>query len=462
METKFPVETSWHPFGLLPEWKQNPTGLFDRLAQKGPMVGFRLLHLQAVLTRDPQAAHELLVSKQESFSKNTLGYRVLRDLLGEGLVTAQGDVWKRHRRIANPAFHRKTLKGFVETMARATEEALAHWQGPIELGEAFSALTLRIAGETLFGVDLSGDTGEISLAVRTALGSFQQRVTRASPLLNRLPTKENRAFDRSVADLDRVVHRLILERRAQGESRNDLLGMLMDTRDELSVAGGGDPSLGAKGSSGPGFSEVGLSGLGLSDKELRDEAVTMLLAGHETTATALTWTMHLLGRHPEVLAELRAEVDQQLGTELPSFESLSKLVAMKRTVNEALRLYPPIWLLVRRAEKGVELSGRSIREGTFVFLSLRNLHRSPEVWDQAELFKPERFLNPPAHPSAFIPFSNGPRKCIGDRFAEAELLTILSILLQRSNPQIEGGEVGLAASVTLRPDRPIRCEFRPR
>jgi cytochrome P450 len=443
-----PSWRTWHPLGHVPGFLADPVGLFTSARERhGDIVGMRLFHRRALLVSDPASVQRILVGHARNYRKTTPGYRVLRILLGEGLVTAEGEDWKRKRRIANPAFHRRCLEGFVKQMdaaaAAACEGYAGDGEGPRDLAVDMQRLTLQIAGETLFHVDLSADSDEVAAAVRVALDGFNQLVSSPVPFAHKLPTERGRRMRGAVADLDRVVHGIIQSRRAAPEPVSDLLGMLMATEDDE-------------------------TGTVLTDAELRDEVVTMLLAGHETTANALAWTLWLLGKHPEIAAAAAAEVDAVCPSGPVGFGILPELPLLRRIFLESIRVYPPVWLIAREAVEDDVLGGFRVHAGTWVFLSPYVQHRHPGLWPDPDRFDPDRFL-PDASagraPGVYIPFSTGARKCIGDRFAEAEALVVLVHMLRRFRVELEPRSVPtpeIVASVTLRPKSGIHGRLRAR
>jgi cytochrome P450 len=290
-------------------------------------------------------------------------------------------------------------------------------------------LTLRIAGQTLFSMDVSGASDAVGDALGVLLERFVKLSAAPVPWPEKWPTPANRRFHRAMATLDRVVYDIIAERRRTGADAPDLLGMFMAARDEE-------------------------TGEGMSDRQLRDEILTMLLAGHETTANTLAWTLHLLATHPEAAAKIQAEVDAQLGDRLPVLEDLRALPYTLQVIKEALRLYPPIWALARRAKADDVIGGCHVPAGAFVFMTQWVTHRDPRFWDEPLAFRPERFAPDRPAPERFVyfPFSQGQRKCIGDRFAEMEAALILPVLVRRFRFRpVPGHPVVPEPSITLRP-----------
>ena len=436
MNAPLPTPPAWHtlhPLGHLPGLLRDPIGLFTAArARHGDVVMMRALHQPVAVVSGPTEIHDVLVSRAKQYDKDTVGYRTLSLLLGTGLVTADGETWKRHRRVANPAFHRACLAGFAETMNVAAADAVAGWRAapgqPRDLAQEMGALTLRIAGLTLFNVDLSDRSSTVSHCVTEALAGFDRLVGNPLPFAHHLPTPSNRRFQGALKEMDAVVHHIIAERRAATHPRADLLGMLMDAVDD--------------------------DGGGLNDTELRDEVVTMLMAGHETTANALAWTLFLLGRHPEIAAEAAQEARRVVPTGPVGFQHLGQLPRLKAVFQEALRLYPPIWVQERRCVTGDVLGGYRIPAETAMFLPIWVLHRHPDLWDQPDAFVPGRWAadGGGAPKGAFLPFSAGARKCIGDRFAEMEALIVLVHLLRDLEVELAPGCAPTPEpSVTLRP-----------
>ncbi len=443
---------SWptlRPMGHLRAFIADPIGLFTEAHQRfGPVVKIRFLSEPVLSVSTPDAAHRILVDNARNYVKDTPGYTVLRRLLGLGLVTAEGADWRRKRRIANPAFHRRCLAGFVETMNTATADwsatlhARADTEAPVEMSGELVKLTLRIAGETLFHVDLTEESDGVSRAVRTALECFNDQLMTALPPLSWLPLPGARRMDEAIADLDRVVQGIIDGRRSNPEEKADLLGMLMGLEDEE-------------------------TGTRLSDKELRDEVVTMLLAGHETTANALSWGMWLLAEAPEVAAKAADEVRGVCPAGPIGFAELAELPYLRATVKEVLRLYPPVWLLARRAVEDDVIEGFHVPAGRVVFFAPWLLHRDERHWPDPETLDPMRFVDEAvmkARPSAaYLPFSSGARKCIGDRFAEAEIAVVLGhVLRDWTLARKADHEPGHRASVALGPLDGVPVHVRPR
>ena len=420
-----------HPLlGSLPAVRKDPIRVFlEAFRDHGDVVRFRFGPMVAHLVSSPEGVNHVLAENNKNYGKRTRGYDALRYVLGNGLLTSEGEFWKRQRRIAQPAFHRQRIAGFGQAMVRAAEECaerLSRRRGEsVDLHHEMMRLTLRIVGQTLLGYDPSGDADEVGDALAHLLAIVNERTTRLIFFRNpTLPTPENLRMRRAVETLEKVVLRIIAERRqARGD---DLLSMLMEAKDAD-------------------------SGEAMTDRQLRDEAMTIFLAGHETTANALSWTWLLLSRYPAALRELRAELDQVLQGRSPTVEDLPKLRFTKMLLEESMRLYPPAWIIARSASGPDEIGGYQIPAGSIVFVSPYVVHRHPRLWDDPEGFDPHRFSREPPR-GAYFPFGGGPRQCIGNGFAMMEAQLVLATIAQRARFElVPGHPVVLEPSVTLRP-----------
>ena len=442
-----PALPTARPLGHLWAFRRDLLGVFLRAWQTcGDMARIRVGPRELVLLSHPRHAQHVLVEHFDHYSKDTQGQKILRRLLGSGLLTSEGPAWQKRRRIANPAFRRKMIAAFGATMAAASErlvdELLAEG-GTVDVTEAMSQLTLRIAGECFFSQDISARGDRIGEALTTILDGFSRLL--AAPLDNweSLPLPANLRYQHAVRELDQAARGIISARRADPQAaarQDDLLGMLLAAR---------DPE----------------TGEGLSDDDLRDEVLTMLLAGHETTANALAWTLILLSQHPDIARKVRAEV----AALVPDGAPIGADVAMRleytgQVISEAMRLYPPAWILARRAVKDDTIDGVTIPAGSYVFVCPYILHRHPDFWPNPEGFDPDRFQpgrpNPPA--GAYLPFGGGQRKCIGSHFAVLEARVVLATLLRRLDLSLlPGSHIHPHASVTLRPEGAVRMRVLP-
>ncbi len=427
--------------------RDDPLGTFLHAREAcGPIARVRLGPLTGFFLYEPADVERVLTTNAANYGKSTRGYDKLRLLLGDGLVTSQGEHWLRQRRIAQPAFLRKRVAGLADRMVDAAADMADAWAEPaargaeIDAHDAMNQLALRIAGETLFSTDVTGEAGEIGTSMLGVLTQFNRLVASPLPWPERWPTPANLRFWRGVRTLHRVVDGLIAERRGRSEQPADLLGLFMDAR---------DPE----------------TGEGMTDRQLRDEALTMLLAGHETTANGLSWTLHLLAQYPDAARRVEAELDRVLAGRLPTAADYGALTFTHQVVQESLRLYPPVWLLARRAMADDVLSGYHVPRGSLVFMSQYAIHRDPRLWSDPEGFDPDRFAPDAPAPGrfAYFPFSRGQRQCIGDHFAQMEMVLVLATLLQRYRlASVPGHPVVPEPSVTLRPRDGLRMRLSPR
>jgi cytochrome P450 len=436
------------PLGHLATLRRDPLMLFAQaLGAADDAVRMRFASREAWALFEPALVKHVLVDHTELFDKGTRGYDTLRLLLGDGLVTSDGDFWLRQRRIAQPAFHKKSIARFGDVMAEAAESLADGWRflkAPIDVAGAMTRLALRIAGLTLFGEDLTDETAEVSRAVDVALGQFRRRVSSPLPPGLRLPTAGARAFDEAVSTLDRVVFQMIADRRAATDPGTDLLGLFMAARDAE-------------------------TGEAMNDRQLRDELITMLLAGHETTANALAWTILLLAQHPDWADRLAADLRARLDGRAPTVSEAMELPLLDQVFQESLRLYPPVWAVGRRVVEAHRLGPFDVDVGTYIFVSQYALHRHPRFWRHPDRFDPTRFapdsdeLPEGDRRYAYLPFLRGRRQCIGDQFARLESLIILATLLQRFRFRLVGDRpIVPEASVTLRPRGGVHVHVEPR
>ncbi len=405
--------------------------MLSRLVQShGDIATVKAGSQQLVLLSHPDLARVLLVTEQRSFVKGEALQRA-RSVLGNGLLTSEGDVHLRQRRLVQPAFHRERIAAYAETMSQYSEQAALRWHaGERDMAREMAQLTLAIAGKTLFDAEVGDDAQAVGHALDELMGAFGLLMLPFSSQLERLPIPPMRRIRRARATIDNVIARLIAERRAEG-ARGDLLSTLIFAQD----------------------SEQG--GEQMDDQQLRDEAITIFLAGHETTANALSWAWYLLARNPEAEARLHAEVDTLLGDRLPSADDFPHLTYTRAIVAETLRLYPPVWIFGRRAIAPVTIGDQLIPIGTTVMISPWVLHHDPRFFPDPERFLPERWLSEEMAqrpPTAYLPFGGGVRMCIGERFAWMEGVLILATLARRWSFRLRDGQVVVPRpAMTLRP-----------
>lgn len=404
-------------------------------------VGMLPLHFVA----HPDGAERLLKTHRRNYIKGS-AYDTFRQLTGNGLLTAEGEDWRKKRRRIQPAFAPRRIGELARGMGRVTAATIEEWRELLPDGKTFPLedemikVTLRIVGQTLFGIDIA-DVQDSSTAAFADAMQFASAGGNSMRIPLWVPTPRNLRMKRNLETLDDTVFDIIKRGRAVPEGDGDptLLQMLIHARDDE-------------------------SGEQFGDRELRDEVITMFLAGHETTALTLTWCLHLLSRHPEVLDRVVVEIDREIGDTVPTMEDTQRLEYTRAVLDETLRLRPPAWAVARNAVEDDELMGYRIPAGGIVVAAAYIIHHHPEFWDEPERFNPDRFLDrTPRHDFDNIPFSRGPRMCIGAGFAVVESLIVLAMLLRRARPKAMMEEdVVPRARVTLHPDRviPMQLQWR--
>ena len=415
------------------------TGLTTIHAKYGDFVRTRL-PLQLYFVSAPSAIEEILVKKADAFRKDRVS-KLLSRVVGNGLLVNEGESWKRQRRLVQPAFHHQQLQSYATLMVGAIERARDGWRGgeTRDVHADMMGVTLDIVAETLFGADLSADAGDIGHII----GDLMEQFGRVLGLSARfqppmwVPTPANRRLRKTSRRIDTLIQGIIDARKRSQETRDDLLSLLIRARDE---AGGQ-----------------------MTDAQVRDEAVILFLAGHETTALALTYALYLLATHPEAQVRLADEIERVLGGRSPGLGDLDKLAVTETVVLESMRLYPPAWGIGRQAHEPVEIGGYAFPKGAEFVMSPWVVHRDARNFEDAAAFKPERWdgdLQRRLPRFAYFPFGGGPRVCIGNRFAMMEAKLVLASAVQRFRfePTPET-EVRLFPSVTLRPRGGVRLRI---
>ena len=413
--------------------RRNPIKFLSQIAKEyGEIVYFKLGPQPIFLVNNPDLIRDVLVTHNKQFMKGE-GLQRAKKLLGEGLLTSEGDFHLRQRRLAQPAFHRQRIAGYGATMVEYAERVSNGWQSGEEkdIAREMMRLTLAIAGKTLFDADVETEADEIGDALGEAMELFGYLTLPFSQLLEKLPLPIMKRFRAARQRLDETIYRMIRERRQSGEDRGDLLSMLMQARD---IEG---------------------DGTGMTDEQLRDEAMTIFLAGHETTANALTWTWYLLSQNPEAETKLHAEIADVLGGRTATSEDYLRLRYTEMVFAEAMRLYPPAWLIGRRALNDYKLNGYHVPARSILLMSQYVMHRNPKYFPEPDRFIPERWT-PEAREGrpkfSYFPFGGGPRVCIGENFAWMEGTLVLATLAQKWRMRlIPDHPVGLYPLVTLRP-----------
>ena len=407
--------------------------LFGRMAKHGDVTQIRIGPRRVALLMQPDDIKRVLVTHQRSFNKGRALGRT-KTLLGEGLLTAEGDFHLRQRRLVQPAFHRERFSAYGTTMVEHAQRAQDRWRdGDVrDMHADMMHLTLAIAGKTLFDADIEKDAQDVERAMNLGLRMFQYAILPGGQLLEYMPLPWVRRLHAARDRMNELIYRLIAERRAEGADRGDLLSMLITARDEE-----GDTT-------------------GMTDRQLRDEIVTLLMAGHETTANALTWSWHLLSQHPDVERKLHAELASVLGGQSPTPDHLPRLTYTRAVMAESMRLRPPAWILERSVLEDFEAGGYTIRRGTIVLLPQYLVHRDPRWWgEDADRFDPDRWApeQQASRPKfAYFPFGAGTRICVAEHFAWMEGTLVMAEIAQRWRPVYdEESEPVLEPLVTLRP-----------
>jgi cytochrome P450 len=386
---------------------------------------------------DPDLIRRVLVDESASFVKGR-ALRAARRLLGDGLLTSEGADHLRRRRMIQPVFRRAVIEAYGAEMVAAAGRTSGRWRdgATLDVDTEMTALALDIIGKTIFNADVESEASEIRDVLEAGMGVFHRFLLPGGELMWHLPLPATRRFNGARDDFDRMMLTLIRSRAGRAQGPPDLIDHLIALEDEQ---GGGR----------------------LSEREIRDEAVTLLLAGHETTARALTWSWHLLTLYPDVAERLRQELGQVLGGRPPQASDYRELRYTQAVFSETLRLYPPVWALARIATREVDLGGLVVPDGGTVIMSQWVMHRSPDLFEHASAFRPDRWLDgPPPHPGAYFPFGGGPRLCIGERFAMLEGVLVLAELAQRWQIETLESAPRIDARFTLRPRGGLHARIR--
>ena len=429
--------------GAVRDFRRDQLGFYEACARDyGDVVQTKMGPFRILLVYHPDAIEELLVARNRDFIKSP-GVRLLRPLLGDGLLLSEGDTWLRQRRLIQPAFHRQRVAGYGEVMTAFAERHVEGWK-PGDVVDAhveMMALTQAIVARTLFDADVSGDAQRAIEAAKVLAEDFGARLQSFRLLPYWLPTPRNVRSRRAVRRLDALVHRIIDARRASGEDRGDLLSMLIHAQDAD-------------------------DGTRMSARQLRDEVMTIFMAGHETTAVALSWTWYLLAQHPEVDARLAAELGAVLGGRPPSVADLPRLRYTESVVSEAMRLYPPAYALGRQAVRATEIAGHPVAASDIFIAPTWVVQRDRRWFDEPEVFRPERWAGDLAQRLprfAYFPFGGGPRQCIGNGFAMMEAILIVAAIGRRFRlALVPGQRIRPTPYVTLRPEPGIRVRLERR
>jgi cytochrome P450 len=429
--------------GNMLAFRRDRLALHDRAARMAPMTRLWLGPIPIHVATDADLAHAILVEHNDSFKKARGMSVFMRPLLGDGLLTAESDVHRRHRKLLAPAFAPKRIAAYGASMVDETERQLAGWKdgAVVDVAAEMMQMTLAIAGKTLFGADVRGDAEHVDRGLTMAMESVVANLTSWVRLPYPWPLPRHRRMKRAIDLLDEVVYRMIRDGRARGTDAGDVMSILLLARDDE-------------------------DGTGLSDRQVRDEVMTLLLAGHETTANTLAWTWYELGRHFDIARKLEAEVADAIGNRLATTDDLPNLPYTLQVIEEAMRLHPPAYMTAREAVKDVTIDGRTYPAGSTILINIRGIHQRADYFPDPLAFKPERMVvaEKKARPRGrYMPFGAGPRVCIGSHFALVEAQLALATMVQRVRLEPAWtGPIAPEPLVTLRPKGgvPMRVHVR--
>jgi cytochrome P450 len=432
------------PLSGLLAYRRGPLPFFESLAKKyGDIAYFQLGPQQAFFFNHPEHIKNILVTNHQNFMKGLALQRAKR-LLGEGLLTSEGEFHRRQRRLAQPAFHRNRIASYADVMTAHASRIGESWHEgeTLDISEQMMRLTLGIVGKTLFDADVASDARDVGEAMAVAMDLFNMLSLPFYELLQKLPLPQFRRLDNARLRLDAIIYRLIEERRRAGEDRGDLLSMLLLAQD--TEGDGGQ----------------------MTDEQLRDELMTIFLAGHETTANAMTWTWYLLSQNQDAERKLHAELDEVLAGRLPTFDDVARLKYTEMVLAESMRLYPPAWAVGRMALNDIEIGGYEVPKGSLVIMTQYIMHRDSRYFPEPLRFDPERWT-PEAKETrpqfSYFPFGGGPRRCIGEGFAWMEGILLLATVAQRWQMRLVANHpVQLQPVITLRAKHGMRMTLTKR
>ncbi|MGA9772676.1 MAG: cytochrome P450 [Blastocatellia bacterium] len=430
--------------GHLMEFRREPIRfLMNSAREHGDIVHLKFGPQDLYMFNNPDYIKDVLVTSNRNFVKSR-GLEMAKKFLGEGLLTSEGEFHRRQRRLAQPAFHHRRINAYATVMAEYTERAQSRWQSgeTLDISQEMMRLTLAIVGKTLFDADVESEAGEIGQALTDIMKLFDRITMPFTWLLEKLPLPSNYRFAKAKLRLDQTIYRIINERRATGEDRGDLLSMLLLAQD---VEG---------------------DGTGMTDEQLRDEAMTIFLAGHETTANALTWTWYLLSQNPHIEARMHEEIDSVLKGNLPTAEDVARLQYTEMVFSEAMRLYPPAWLIGRRALEEYRIDKYSIPARSIILMSPYVMQHDERYYPEPEKFDPERW-KPGAREArpkfSYFPFGGGPRVCIGEPFAWMEGVLLISTIARKWKMRLAPDQqIAMQPMITLRPKFGMRMQMELR
>ncbi len=442
--TRLPPGPKGHPIlGVMPEFNRDSLSFIMRCREYGDVVRARFLYVPAYFIYHPADIEEILSTNARNFRKSmSLRSNFFHRLVGNGLVTSEGDFWRRQRRLAQPAFHRQRISSYGEVMVDYAKRTIDKWRpGEIrDIHPDMMRLTLEIVVKTLFDADVSGDADKVGRILSELVKPFASQATLKWILDNRLPTPAHRRFHRAVGEIDKVIYRIIAERRSSGYDQGDLLSMLLQAHDD--------------------------DGSQMTDSQLRDEVMTLFLAGHETTALVLTWSWYLLAKNPEAERKFHAELDEVLAGRPPQASDVPRLKYTEMIAKEAMRLYPPAYAVGREAIEECEIGGYRVPRNTQIFAFQWATQRDSRYYDNPEAFNPDRWttqFSEKLPKYAYFPFGAGPRQCIGNYFAMMEVVLVLATIGHKLHFSLVSDQpVEIQPAMSLRPRAGIQVRVESR
>lgn len=424
------------------DWMQSLTDEY------GAVSKFKLMNKEVYLVNHPDLVKEILTKKSHIYTKKTIGFKMIKYVLGDSTFTSMGETWKRKRRLVQPSFHKERISALATTITDTIAEMMTDWetacdeQQTLNLSHEMMQLTLRVVVKSMFSTALSqAEVQTVANVFTPLLAATNKRVVFPFEWFYRLPIARNATYQKYIDELDTIIFRIIKDRRKMNEPPMDLLQMLMDATDEET----GEP---------------------LSDQELRDEVMTVFIAGHETTANAMAWLWAILSQKPEIRTKVEEEVAEVLGNRTPVPSDFSQLSYSLKVFKETMRLYPPVPALPRRLEQDDVLGGYNMKGGNDIFFSPYLLHRHPDFWDNPETFDPHRFdkeTQRQQHTFAYLPFGGGPRICLGNNFAMMEAVFIMAMVTQRFKLHlVPNTKIEPLISLTTRPKNGVPMQLERR
>lgn len=431
--------------GVMSEFNRDSLAFIERLAREyGDVVRARFFYINSYFLYHPDYIEQVLATNNRNFIKpRSVRSPFFCRLVGNGLLTSEGEFWRRQRKLAQPAFHRQRINAYGETMVAFAEQLAATWRAgeTRDIHQEMTTLTMQVVTRTLFNTDVTHDAQHINAALQVIVEPFSSQATLKWILDNRLPTRTHRRFNEAVRQIDQFIYRIINQRRASGEDHGDLLSMLLQAQDET-------------------------DGTGMTDQQLRDETMTLFLAGYETTSLALSWAWYLLAQNPDAETKLWQELDEVLGGRAPQVADMPRLRFTEMIAKETMRLYPPAYIVGREAIKDCEIGGYAVASGTQLFMPTWVVHRDARFFENPAEFSPERWtpeFTAQLPRYAYFPFGGGPRACIGNQFAMMEFILLLATIAQKFQLRlVPEHKVELHPAMSLRPRDGIKMVLTQR